>query len=132
MKKLLTLLMLIFISSISFSQEIEDEEESEDAIFIYVNRMPRFPGGNDSLRTYITENIIYPEQAQIQNIQGTVYLRFVVEKDGSIGPVQLQRGIHELLDKEAIRVIKTLPNFTPGEQNGKRVRAWYSLPIIFK
>jgi len=54
-----------------------------------------------------------------------------VEKDGSIGPVQLQRGIHELLDKEAIRVIKTLPNFTPGEQNGKRVRAWYSLPIIF-
>ena len=109
----------------------EAEEECEVLIFSYVERMPEFAGGVNSLRAYIAKNIKYPEIARENEIQGTVYVRFVVKKNGEIGEVQIVKGVDPLLDNEAIRVIKSLPKFKPGMQDGIRVEVWYSIPIKF-
>jgi len=101
-------------------------------IYIYVNKMPEFPGGVMALKRYIAVRVKYPKEAKENNIQGVVFLRFEVTKNGTVGKVELQKGVHPLLDKEAIKVIKSLPKFTPGEQNGKKVSVWYSIPITFK
>jgi protein TonB len=110
----------------------DTEEEEDDQIFVYVKNMPEFPGGQLALRRYIAENIVYPAVARENGIAGTVYLRFEVTRTGTIGKVQLQKGVDPLLDEEAIRVIKGLPKFKPGEQNGKKVNVWYSIPVTFK
>lgn len=110
----------------------DTEEEEDDQIFVYVKNMPEFPGGQLALRRYIAENIVYPAVARENGIAGTVYLRFEVTRNGTIGKVQLQKGVDPLLDEEAIRVIKGLPKFKPGEQNGKKVNVWYSIPVTFK
>lgn len=113
--------------------DLEDtEEEPEDKIFIYVKNMPEFPGGQLALRKYISDHVVYPAVARENGIEGTVFLRFEVTKKGTVGKVELQKGVDPLLDDEAIRVIKKLPKFTPGEQNGKKVNVWYSIPVTFK
>jgi periplasmic protein TonB len=100
--------------------------------FIVVEEMPQFPGGNDELMKFIAENISYPEDAIINNIQGRVILKFVVNADGSIDRIEVLRGIDSSLDNEAVRVIKTLPKFRPGKQGGVPVPVWFSLPVLFK
>lgn len=107
-------------------------EEPEDKIFIYVKNMPVFPGGKLALRKYVAEHVVYPAVARENGIEGTVFLRFEVTRKGTVGKVELQKGVDPLLDDEAIRVIKQLPKFTPGEQNGKKVNVWYSIPVTFK
>ncbi|MEA2042622.1 MAG: energy transducer TonB [Bacteroidota bacterium] len=111
---------------------IEENEEEDTQVFVVVEKMPEFKGGQLALRKYIAENMEYPVVAQENDIQGTVYIRFVVKKNGKVGEVQLQRGVDPLLDDEAIRVIKTLPDFTPGRQGGKPVNVWFSVPVKFK
>ncbi len=110
----------------------EEEEEVDNQVFVTVENMPEFPGGEIALRNYVAKNIKYPVEASENGIQGTVYLRFIVLKDGSIGEVQLQRGVDELLDEEATRVVKSLPKFKPGRQGGRNVSVWFSLPVKFK
>jgi periplasmic protein TonB len=100
--------------------------------FIFVEEMPQFPGGNDELLKFIAENISYPEDAIINNIQGRVILKFVVNTDGSIDRIEILRGIDSSLDNEAVRVIKTLPKFKPGKQGGVPVPVWFNLPVLFK
>lgn len=114
------------------SHDIEDQEEAKDKIFIHVKNMPEFPGGINALKSFIAKNIKYPTVAKENGTQGTVYLRIEVKKTGEIGKIELQRGVDPLLNKEAIRVIKTLPKFKPGELNGKKVNVWYSIPVTFK
>ena len=115
-------------------EEINLEEivEEEDKIFIYVKNMPEFPGGKLALRRYVSDHVVYPAVARENGIEGTVFLRFEVTKTGKIGRVELQKGVDPLLDDEAMRVIKDLPKFKPGEQNGKKVNVWYSIPVTFK
>lgn len=113
-------------------QMVEEEEEETEQIFMIVEDMPEFPGGEIALRKYIAENIRYPEMAKENDIQGTVYVRFVVTKSGSIGRIEILRGVDPLLDKEAIRVVKTLPKWKPGKQRGKSVNVSYSMPIKFQ
>ncbi|NPA68073.1 MAG: energy transducer TonB [Chlorobi bacterium] len=108
------------------------QEEEEDQIFIYVKNMPEFPGGVLALKRYIATHVVYPAVARENGIEGTVFLRFEVTKTGAIGKVELQKGVDPLLDQEAIKVIKSLPRFKPGEQNGKKVSVWYSIPVTFK
>ncbi len=108
------------------------EEEPEDKIFIHVTNMPEFPGGVNALRKWIGKNVIYPTVAKENGIQGTVYLKFEVKRDGRIGQVIKQKGVDPLLDDEAIKVVKKLPKFKPGEQNGKKVNVWYTLPVTFR
>lgn len=101
-------------------------------IYDCVEEDPVFPGGQEALRKYVSEHIKYPPIAQENGIQGKVTVQFVVTKTGSIGQVRVVRGKDPELDKEAVRVVKTLPKFTPGKMNGHAVNVWYTLPITFR
>ena len=109
------------------------EEEEEDVIFQVVESMPEFPGGQQALFKYLAENVKYPVIAQENGIQGRVICQFVVNKDGSIVDVVAVRSSGEAsLDKEAIRVIKSMPKWKPGKQRGKPVRVKYTVPVNFR
>lgn len=111
--------------------EIEEEVVEEAPIFTVVESMPEFRGGMEELYTYLGNNIKYPVMAKESGIQGKVYVTFVVEKDGSITDVRVLRGIGGGCDEEAVRVVESMPNWTPGKQRGKPVRVQYNLPVRF-
>ena len=109
------------------------EEEEEEVVFVVVESMPEFPGGTQALFKYLSENVKYPVIAQENGIQGRVICQFVVNKDGSIVDVEVVRsGGDPSLDKEAVRVIKSMPKWKPGKQRGKAVRVKYTVPVNFK
>lgn len=125
------LLMLSFVTS--YAQTPTDNiQEMEEEKLIQVETMPEFPGGETAMNKYIVKNIEYPELAIEKGLSGRVYIRFTVTKDGSIENVTVVRGVHELLDKEAIRVIKSMPKWKPGTQAGKPVSVLFTLPISFR
>lgn len=110
-----------------------EEEEEEEVIFVVVETMPEFPGGQQALFKYLSDNVKYPVIAQENGIQGRVICQFVVNKDGAIVDVEVVRsGGDPSLDKEAVRVIKSMPNWKPGKQRGKAVRVKYTVPVNFK
>ncbi len=109
----------------------EEEEEDEQEIFQVVENDPEFPGGAEALYKYLAQNIKYPQLARENNITGRVYVTFVVEKDGSVTGVRVLRDIGGGCGQEAIRVIKSMPKWTPGKQRGKNVRVQYNLPVNF-
>ena len=109
-----------------------EKTEQKEEIFPHVEEMPRFPGGEKVLMAYLQENIIYPEDAQKQGIQGRVVMRFVVASDGSIKDVEVVRPLFPSCDKEATRIVENMPNWTPGKQDGENVAVYYTLPILFK
>jgi len=114
-------------------EEPEEEEEEEDVVFQIVESMPSFPGGEQALRKYLRDNVKYPQIAIENNIQGRVICEFVVNKDGSIGDVVVIRsGGDPSLDREAMRVLKQMPKWTPGKQRGKAVRVKYTVPVSFR
>ena len=115
-----------------YKDELVVEEKKEETIFNAVEQMPQFPGGEAELMKYISNNIKYPTMAMENNIQGRVVVQFVVTKTGKIGEVKVVRSKDPDLDKEAVRVVKSLPNFIPGKMNGQAVNVWYTLPISFK
>ena len=109
------------------------EEEEEEVVFVVVESMPEFPGGQQALFKYLSENVKCPVIAQENGIQGRVICQFVVNKDGSIVDVEVVRsGGDASLDKEAVRVIKSMPKWKPGKQRGKAVRVKYTVPVNFK
>jgi protein TonB len=107
------------------------EVEEENPVFFIVEEMPEFPGGDAALRAYIANSVKYPQIAQENGIQGKVYVNFVVGKDGSISQAKIARGVDPSLDKEALRVVNSLPKWKPGKQGGKPVRVSYTVPINF-
>ena len=127
--------VLLIDPEIDIDIVIEAEEETEptiEIIFDIVEEMPEFIGGVEKLYEYLGNNIKYPEQAKDFSIQGKVFVQFVVWKDGTIRDVNVVRGVHPTLDKEAVRVVKSMPKWTPGKQRGKPVNARFTLPIKFK
>lgn len=108
----------------------EEESDGEGDIFQVVEDMPQFPGG--SVQKWIAKNVKYPMIAQENNIQGKVFVQFVIEKDGSVSDVKVARSVDPSLDKEAIRVVKAMPKWKPGKQRGKPVRVSYTVPINFQ
>jgi TonB family protein len=100
-------------------------------VFIVVENMPAFPGGDAALFKFIYENIKYPPEAKERGIQGKVILRFMIASDGSVEDITVVRGVDPLLDDEAVRVMSMAPDWTPGTQGGKPVNVWYSVPISF-
>lgn len=112
--------------------EEKKPEPKKEEIFAAVEQMPQFPGGEAELMKYVTNHIKYPTMAAENNIQGRVVVKFVVKKDGSVGEVQVLRGKDPDLDKEAVRVVRSLPKFIPGKMNGQAVSVWFTLPINFK
>ena len=112
--------------------KVEEEEASSQQIFMVVEEMPEFPGGQAALMSFIAKSIKYPVVAQENGIQGRVTCSFVVNKDGSIVDAEVIRGIDPSLDKEALRVINTMPKWKPGKQRGKPVRVKFTVPINFR
>lgn len=127
LKVALMMLVLLFSFMTSTAQT-----KKNNMVFDVVEVMPQFPGGQIAMMKYIMENMKYPEQAMKEGIQGRVAVRFIVEKDGSISDVKPILSVHPLLNKEAVRVVESMPKWTPGKQNGKPVRVRFNVPVMFK
>lgn len=108
------------------------KEEATDEIFVVVENQPEFPGGNAAMMKFLSDNIKYPVIAQENGLQGRVITNFVVERDGSITDVQVVRGVDPSLDREAVRVIQSMPRWKPGQQRGQAVRVRFTLPVVFR
>ena len=106
--------------------------EVSTKVFDVVEEMPSFPGGQGALMSYLASNIKYPVVAQENGVQGRVIVSFVVERDGSISDVKVARSVDPSLDREAQRVVKSMPRWTPGKQNGHTVRVKYTVPVVFR
>lgn len=110
----------------------EKKPVEENKVFTTVEQMPQFPGGDAELMKYIQKNLKYPPVAMENNIQGRVVVQFVVTRTGKVGEIKVVRGKDPDLDKEAVRVVRSLPDFIPGKMNGQAVNVWFTLPITFK
>ena len=110
----------------------EPPKEEETKVFDVVEQMPSFPGGQSALLQYLSSNIKYPVVAEENGVQGRVIVTFVVEKDGSITDVRVVKSVDPSLDKEAQRVVKSMPKWIPGKQNGSAVRVKYTVPVTFR
>ena len=113
-------------------KEPEPEKPKEEEIFVAVEQPAEFPGGQAALMKWLSNNIRYPEAAQQNDIQGRVVVKFVVEKDGSVGHAEIARGVDKDLDREALRVVNKMPKWQPGKNNGVAVRSYFNLPVTFK
>lgn len=118
--------------SFSYSSAQSDNLINDETLFDVVEEMPEFPGGTNALYQFIATNFHYPDTCRALNVQGKIYVSFIIEKDGSIRECKLLRGVHPALDAEAIRVVLAMPRWTSGKQNGKPVRVRYNLPIVCK
>ena len=127
LKVALMMLVLLFSFMTSTAQT-----KKNNMVYDVVEVMPQYPGGQIAMLKYIMENIKYPKQIMEEGIQGRVTVRFIVEKDGSISDVKPILSVHPLLDKEAVRVVKSMPKWSPGKHNGKPVRVRFNLPVMFK
>jgi len=106
-------------------------EDTATTVYQSVEQMPSFPGGDGAMLKYLHKAVTYPPIAQENNIQGKVFVNFVVDRDGSISNVKILRAVDPSLDKEAMRVVKSMPKWIPGKQNGQAVRVSYTVPINF-
>jgi protein TonB len=130
----------LFMNSRKFPGDFPDfyrfsieEPENTDALLVFTvtEHMPSFPGGDDARQRFLLGNMRYPQEAKEKGIQGTVYVTFIVEPDGSVSNVRVLRGIGGGCDEEAIRVVQMLPKWNPGTQSGKAVRVLFNMPLKF-
>jgi len=112
--------------------EVAEVQEESKPVYTIVEEMPQYPGGEAERNKFLAVNIVYPQQATENGIQGTVYVSFVVDSKGNITDVKVLRGIGGGCDEEALRVVKMMPHWSPGKQNGKPVRVLFNMPIYFK
>ena len=135
MKKVLFVLALLLSAHTAMhaqSNQNTERNASDEKIFDVVEQPPSFPGGQAALLSYLSKNVKYPEEALKDNVQGRVIVGFIVEKDGSVSNAKIIRGVDSALDKEAIRIVMSMPKWTPGRQNGRNVRTKYNVPVNFK
>jgi len=107
------------------------KETEEPAPYFFAEQMPEFPGGVETLKKFIARNLQYPPQAQEDNLQGRVYVRFLINAEGKVEQAKVLNSVHPLLDNEALRLIESLPDWKPGTQNGRKVAVWYTIPVSF-
>ena len=112
--------------------QVCDTTKTQAEVFGVVEQMPSFPGGETALMNFIKDNLVYPPEAAKNKIQGRVVVQFVVDKTGTVGEIKVVRPVHDDLDREAVRVCRLLPKFSPARQNGKAIDVWYTLPFSFK
>lgn len=115
-----------------YESNMEISSPYESKCFDVVEEMPSFPGGNGAMMSYIASNMEYPANARESMIQGRVIVSFVIECDGSISDVRVARSVDPMLDREAMRVVKSMPKWKPGKQNGSAVRVKYTVPVVFR
>jgi TonB family protein len=141
--KYLTILPIFFIliaANSSYAGEKDQslqepppvKKEVTEEIFVVVEQQPEYPGGQEAMMKFLSESIVYPEEAKAKGIQGRVICNYVVMKDGSIDDVNVVRGVDPLLDAEAVRVLKSMPAWKPGKQRGQAVNVRYTLPVVFR
>lgn len=111
---------------------VEKPKHQEEEIFVAVEQQAMFPGGQKALSKWLSSHLVYPAQASQDDIQGRVVVKFVVGKNGSISQVQVIKGVHPALDAEAKRVVKSMPKWQPGKNNGQPVNSWFTLPVVFR
>ena len=117
---------------VQVAEEVGETEEEQAEPFYVVEEMPMFPGGDAEIQRYIGANVVYPEVAKENNIQGRVIMKFCVTPTGGVDQISVLKGVDPELDAEVVRVLKTLPKFKPGKQGGRPVPVWYTIPINFK
>ena len=122
---------MIIVEELPEIQKVNPGQQNSDQIFTEVDEMPKFPNGDDALIRFLTENLKYPQDARDERIEGTVFVTFVVEKDGSVTDVRILRSVVSSLDEESIRVVKAMPKWKPGVIKGEPVRAQFTLPLRF-
>jgi len=115
---------------ISGQSDAQEQEKAGD-VYLEVDEMPVFPGGEMALRTYIASNVEYPEKAKKEGIVGKVFVSFVINEKGEVTGVKVVKGVDPLLDKESIRVVSGMPAWQPGKKDGKVVKVQYTIPIQF-
>ena len=122
------------LETVSYNNKLESASQDieEIPLIMVFEEMPMFPGGEIELLKYIQSNIVYPENAKQNGVQGRVFVQFVVTPIGTIGEIRIIRGVDPELDAEAMRVVKSLPTFKPGKQGGVAVPIWYQVPVTFK
>ena len=106
--------------------------DNDPKVFQFVEEMPVYPGGEFALKKYLRKNLHYPKKEKKQKIEGKVIVRFVINEDGSITNETVVKSVSEGLDAEAVRLIKSLHNFAPGRQQGKAVKVYYVIPVVFE
>ena len=130
MKKLLFL--SAFLCTLSFGAFAQEEVKVEEEVFVVVEEQAEFPGGLDSMYAYIQKNLVYPEKAKAEGIEGRVFVSFIIEKDGSISNILIKRAIGGGCEEAVVEMIKNMPKWNPGKQKGKPVRFQFTLPIKFE
>jgi protein TonB len=125
------LLLLLLLAARCLAQTDTPAVARDETIWSVVEEMPQFPGGRPALEKYLRENLRYPEEARQAGLKGTVYIGFVVCRDGSTCDPQVLRGIGYDCDQEALRLIREMPRWLPGKQRGQPVAVRYSLPVRF-
>ena len=113
-------------------KNVQADEAVDQTVFEIVEENPEFPGGNEGLAAYLRKNLVYPESAVDNGVQGRVTVGFIVERDGSVASVEIKKSVDPALDKEALRVVKSMPRWKPGKQQGKAVRTRFSVPVVFR
>lgn len=126
-KYIFSLICFLFMMALPMNAQ----SESSTKVYDEVDEMPSFPGGLNGLMTFLSQNMVYPVTAQENGVQGRVIVSFVVETDGSITDVKVARSVDPSLDREAMRVVKAMPKWTPGKKDGKPVRVKYTVPMVF-
>ena len=129
--KLFGLFIALFMCLFSFAQQKPVEKVDSDGVYLIPDQMPEFPGGMQAMMTFLSANIKYPVEAQKKNLSGRVIVQFVIEEDGALGQVKVIRKVDPLLDEEALRVVKSMPKWTPGMEDGKVVKVRFTVPIMF-
>ena len=122
----------IMMTMLALMLAVVSVQAGEPRVYNKVDVLPTFPGGSEAMISYLSSNLHYPVQAEEQGIEGRVLLAFWVERDGSIGRVTVLRSANELLDKEAVRLCRSMPRWTPARENGRAVATRYTMPVIFR
>ena len=118
--------------ALPFMGQAAHNSDNTEKVYDQVEQTPQYPGGQAAMFQFLSDNIVYPAKAQKQKIQGKVFVKFIIEKDGTVSQVKTLKKTHPLLDAEAVRVVKLMPKWTPGMKNGKPVRTIVALPVMFK
>ena len=134
MKKIALMLLVALLSStaVMAQKTVIKKNQSKEPVFDVVEVMPQFPGGQDSLMSFLMHTVKYPKEAMEKGVQGRVVVQFIVEKDGTVSSPNVVKAVTPALDQEAIRVVQCMPKWAPGKQRGKEVRTKFTLPVTFR
>ncbi|MFW6371642.1 MAG: energy transducer TonB [Bacteroidota bacterium] len=130
MKTLKWFLSIVFLG-LMFYLPAAGQENGDDKVYFEVDQRPEYPGGIEKMKQFISENVSYPEEAKKEGIQGRVYVSFTINKKGEVVDTEVAKGVHSTLDAEALRVLESMPKWTPGKKDGRAVNVRATVPVQF-